>query len=60
MVVRGKVYFPRGDGRQLNPRTCDLWGRLLQGEQQSTAVVGWGGLADSGGWHGEASDRRCR
>ena len=43
MVVKCIVYLPRG---RLSPpylRTCDLWGRLLQGEKQSTAVVGWAG-----------------
>lgn len=34
------VYFPQGGRHGVAARTRDLWGRLLQGEQQSTAVVG--------------------
>lgn len=55
-TVRSIVYLPQRGPRAPAARTCDLWGRLLQGEQQSVAAVGWGGLAgDGGGWHEEAA-----
>lgn len=47
LVERGIVYFAQGGRPRLVARTCDLWGRLLQGEQQSAAarleevVAGW-------------------
>lgn len=56
MVVKGIVYFPSGGRRGSTARTCDLWGRLLQGEQQSHGCRWLGGLAgDGGGWHEEAA-----
>lgn len=52
VVVVSIVYFRQGGRHGLRARTSDLWGRLLQGEQWSTAAVGWAGRrVDGGGWH---------